>query len=144
LTVGKENLPKSFLLSLTRQKKLLQEVKDIKVYKALDGIDGKDGKKGKDGKDGKDGSPDTPDEVVEKVISSSKLIPKEKVEGLQDIENLARNVALPPTTMFVKRQTSQKSFNHRSNGERGRGYCIYFNYRSKWRSSKCCCSWNGN
>ncbi len=53
------------------------------------GRDGKDGKNGKDGRDGIDGSPDTPEQVVDKVNLSSKLIKKEKVEGLLDIERMA-------------------------------------------------------
>jgi hypothetical protein len=59
----------------------------------LDGADGKDGVDGKDGKDGvdgKDGSPDTPEQVVEKVNSATTLIQKDRVEGLADIERIAR------------------------------------------------------
>lgn len=66
----------------------------------VDGVDGKDGKDGKDGnggkdgkngKDGKDGSPDTGEQIIEKINSDkSNIIKKEKVEGLSDIEGLAR------------------------------------------------------
>lgn len=53
----------------------------------LNGLDGQNGTNGLNGLDGKDGSPDTPDQVIEKVIQSKKLIPKRKIEGLEDIEN---------------------------------------------------------
>ena len=56
----------------------------------IDGINGLDGKDGVDGLPGKDGSPDTPDQVVDKVNESTKLIKRERVEGMSDIERLAK------------------------------------------------------
>jgi hypothetical protein len=65
-----------------------------------DGKSGKDGKPGKngadgarglDGKNGKDGSPDTGKQIIEKInTEKGDLIKKEKVEGLADIESMAR------------------------------------------------------
>ena len=57
-----------------------------------DGVDGKDGKDGKWGKDGKDGSPDNGEQIIDKVNAdkSKKRIKKEKVEGLADIEEMAK------------------------------------------------------
>ncbi len=63
----------------------------------LNGKDGIDGKNGADGLNGKDGSPDTPDQTVEKVNLSKNLIKKERVEGLADIENIAKLNAFNPT-----------------------------------------------
>lgn len=72
--------------------KALDEMETLlkKARTFRDGKDGKDGRDGVDGIDGKDGSPDTPDEVVKKVKESSLLIPKEKIEGLSDIERIAK------------------------------------------------------
>jgi len=56
---------------------------------------------------------DTPEQVVDKVNESAVLIKKEKVEGLADIERIAKanSVALPPTTSFF-------------NGKRGKNLTI--------------------
>lgn len=64
----------------------------------IDGTDGKDGLPGEDGKPGvpgrpgKDGSPDTGEEIIEKVNKdkSSRKIRKEKVEGLAELETMAK------------------------------------------------------
>ncbi len=49
---------------------------------------------------------DTPDEIVNKVNSSEKLITKDKIEGLADIERIAKNNQVPSvgitTTIFSK------------------------------------------
>lgn len=67
-----------------------------------DGTDGLDGKDGNDGKDGKDGSPDTPDQVIEKIHTSKKLIKREKIEGLDDIDNKIQMLAnRPPVVQGV-------------------------------------------
>lgn len=75
---------------------------DGQVIRGLDGKDGMDGTNGKngtngingtngrDGKDGKDGSADTGDQIVEKINTSESLIQKDKIEGLAEIEKLAR------------------------------------------------------
>ena len=55
------------------------------------GSDGKNGDNGVDGLDGKEGSPDTPDQVVDKILSSKKLIPQSKIEGLSDLERIAKS-----------------------------------------------------
>ncbi|MEK9208127.1 MAG: hypothetical protein AAB922_06585, partial [Patescibacteria group bacterium] len=57
-----------------------------------DGRDGIDGAQGSSGKNGKDGSPDTGEEVIRKVNNdpSDSLIRKGKIEGLEDIESMAR------------------------------------------------------
>jgi len=66
-----------------------------------DGRDGIDGLNGKDGIDGKDGSPDTPEQVTEKINISKKLIRKEKIEGLADIQRMVTtNLSTPVTTNF--------------------------------------------
>lgn len=68
--------------------------------RGVPGTNGADGKNGKDGRSiegppgrdglsiqgpaGKDGSPDTPDQVVDKVITSKKKIPRSKIDGLDD------------------------------------------------------------
>lgn len=89
-----------------------------------DGIDGKDGKDGKDGrngidgkdglkgKDGKDASieetarmvletivipEETGETIVEKINEGTSIIKKENIEGLADIEKLAKNNAFNPT-----------------------------------------------
>lgn len=56
------------------------------------GVDGVDGRDGLPGTDGKDGSPDTGEQIVEKINKdkSGKVIKKEHVEGLSNIEGLAR------------------------------------------------------
>jgi hypothetical protein len=54
----------------------------------------------KDGENGLNGSPDTADQVVDKVNSSKKLIDKSKIEGLADIERMAKENQLPITTSF--------------------------------------------
>ena len=70
------------------------------------GMNGRDGKPGKDGLDGKDGESIigpagingkdgkdaiyTDNQIVEKIIRADKLIPKEKVEGLLDLERIAK------------------------------------------------------
>jgi hypothetical protein len=77
-------------------KELIAEVKkkdeyayDIEIDDALKAeLKGKDGEPGERGNDG---SPDTPNEVVEKVIQSEKRIPKSKIEGLDDVERVARD-----------------------------------------------------
>jgi hypothetical protein len=56
----------------------------------VDGINGKNGRDGKDGEDGKDGSPDTGEEIVSKINSQDTLIQKDKIEGLAEIEQLAK------------------------------------------------------
>jgi hypothetical protein len=66
-----------------------------------DGVNGVDGRNGKDGKDGinglpgragKDGSPDTGEETVAKINKdkSGTVIKKEHIEGLAEIESLAK------------------------------------------------------
>lgn len=80
-------------------KELVTEVKkkdefayDIEVDDALKAeLRGEPGKDGEPGSTGKDGSPDTPDEVIEKVIESKKLIPRRKVEGLDELERRTDN-----------------------------------------------------
>lgn len=75
-----------------------------------DGVPGKDGAsivgppgppgesiKGDKGEPGQDGSNDSPDEVVEKVNKGKPLIKKERVEGLADIERIAKENAFNPT-----------------------------------------------
>lgn len=53
-----------------------------------DGVDGKDGVDGRWGRDGKDGSPDTGGEIIMKINEDkSKKIKKEKVEGLEKLED---------------------------------------------------------
>lgn len=57
-----------------------------------DGVNGTNGKDGIDGKDGRDGSSDTGEEIVDKINKdkSGGNIKKEHIEGLLDIESLAR------------------------------------------------------
>jgi hypothetical protein len=82
-------------------RELVAEVKKKEQYEYSIEIDpplkeqlrGERGVPGAPGVPGKDGSPDTPDQVVEKVIESKKLIPKKKVEGLEDLELITKNNA---------------------------------------------------
>jgi len=53
------------------------------------------------GKDGKDGSPDTPDQVIEKIHTSKKLIKKEKIEGIDDLEAKLQIIANRPQVQGV-------------------------------------------
>lgn len=77
-----------------------------------DGVDGRDGRDGKDGKDGRDGEkgedgldlfPDTPEQLVEKVNTSKVKINREQIDGLKDIENMAKANAMPVTTTHFYR-----------------------------------------
>lgn len=56
------------------------------------GADGESvtGPRGKDGKSGTDGSPDTPEEIIQKINKSNTLIHKDKIEGLDEFETMAR------------------------------------------------------
>lgn len=71
------------------------------------GSDGKNGDNGVDGLDGKEGSPDTPDQVVDKVLSSKKLIPQSKIEGLSDLERIAKANQGGSSTTFVNGKLSK-------------------------------------
>ena len=61
------------------------------------GPKGDTGEQGPEGPAGKDGSPDTPDQVIEKIHTSKKLIKKEKIDGMADLERIARANAFNPT-----------------------------------------------
>lgn len=96
-------------------------VKGDRGFKGEKGDPGRDGKDGRDGidglsikgdkgdrgeigltgKNGKDGSPDTPDQVIEKIHSSKKLIKKEKIEGIDDIEAKIQIIANRPQIQGV-------------------------------------------
>ena len=67
-----------------------QAVARISLIKGERGADGAAGKDGAAGAPGKDGSPDTPDQVTDKVNLGKPLIKKERVEGLADIERMAK------------------------------------------------------
>lgn len=86
---------------ITPTKKELQALIKPLIPKPIPGKDGNDSKvpgprglPGKDGvgKPGKDGSPDTGEEIIQKINKdkSDSLISKDKVEGLADIESMAR------------------------------------------------------
>ena len=76
------------------------EVQDAieSAVKTIQAQKGDKGDKGDIGAPGKDGSPDTPEQVVEKVNTGKTLIKKERVEGLADIERMAKaNAEFNPT-----------------------------------------------
>ena len=58
------------------------------------GFPGEEGQAGRDGIDGKDGkivSPETPKSIVEKINKGRSKISRSKVEGLEDVENVAKS-----------------------------------------------------
>lgn len=78
---------------------------DLEDIELMPGPQGIPGDQGIPGEPGTNGSPDTGQQIVLKINMSASKISKNKIEGLQDLENLIRQAALaasmPITTTFI-------------------------------------------